>query len=164
MNLSGATQKKINWQRIEDSAIGIVKRGKESEEAGAAGAAPPPIDVAPIFATARQEFQRALASLEFMTRMLVIVVGISVVASLAGVVLAAVWKQVLGGAAFTGAGTAALVALFLKIHAIGRDQAMLALVPTKYELALQFATSAQDRKAILARFLDEVSSLKRNAR
>jgi hypothetical protein len=66
-----------------------------------------------------------------------------------GVVVAAAWKQVFGGAIFTGAGTAALLGLFAKIQAIGRDQAMLVLVPTKYELALQFATTPEDRKIIL---------------
>jgi hypothetical protein len=125
-----------------------------------AGETPPTLNVAPIFATARQEFQRALASLELTTRVLVIVAGFSAAACLGGVVVAAAWKQVFGGAIFTGAGTAALLGLFAKIQAIGRDQAMLVLVPTKYELALQFATTPEDRKIILERFLEEVSSLK----
>jgi hypothetical protein len=37
---------------------------------------------------------------------------------------------------------------------------MLVLAPTKYELALQFATTPEGRKIILERFLEEVSSLK----
>jgi hypothetical protein len=37
---------------------------------------------------------------------------------------------------------------------------MLVLVPTKYELALQFALTLEDRRTVLNHFLEEVSSLK----
>ena|ERR1700682_1687720 len=156
MTLSKTTQKKIHWQRIEDSAIGLSIRGQETAPSG-------PADVAPIFATARQEFQQALASLNFMVRTLVIVAGVSAAVSLGGVIFAAVARQIFGGAVFTGAGTAAMLALFARIHSIGRDQAMLALIPTKYELALQFAATPEDRRKLLDRFLDEVSSLRKSS-
>jgi hypothetical protein len=96
MNLSKLTQKKINWQRIEDSAIGISMRGPERSATDAAGKDLPMPDVAPIFATARQEFQKALASLQFTTQVLVIVAGVSAAACLGGVVVAAAWKQIVG--------------------------------------------------------------------
>jgi hypothetical protein len=154
MTLSKTTQKKIHWQRIEDSAIGLSTRGQEALPSG-------PADVAPIFATARQEFQQALASLNFMVRALVIVAGVSTAVCLGGVIFAAVSRQIFGSVVFTGAGTASLLVLFAKIHSIGRDQAMLALIPTKYELALQFATTQEDRRKLLDRFMDEVSSLRK---
>lgn len=153
MTLSNMTQKKVQWQRIEDSAVGLSARGGDSPLSA-------PADVAPIFATARQEFQRALASLDLMVRALVIVAGVSAAVCLGGVILAAVARQIWGGAVFTGAGTACLLALFTHIRAIGRDQALLTLIPTKYELALQFAVTPEDRRRLLDRFLDEVSSLK----
>lgn len=160
MTLSSHTQKKINWQRIEDSAIGISMRGGEPDRVNTTGGPSAATDVMPIFATARQEFQRALTSLRFTTHVFVLVAGLSAAACIGGVVVAAAWKQIIGGSIFTGAGTAALLALFAKIQAIGRDQAMLELVPTKYELALQFAVTPEDRRTVLNRFLEEVSSLK----
>src|SRR5580704_1459624 len=124
MTISKSTRQKINWQRIEDSAIGLATRGGDPTSPKAAHEPSPVPDLIPIFGTARQEFQKALASLEFTSRMPVIVAGLSVVASLGGVVVAAAWKQVIGGAVFTGAGTVSLLALFSKIQGIGRDQAL----------------------------------------
>jgi len=153
MNLSRATIKKIQWQRIEDSAIGLTARGEVSKP-------PSQTDVAPIFATARQEFQRALASLDLMVKALVVVAGVSVAVCIAGVIVAATAGQLWGGVAFTGVGSASLFTVFNRIHAIGKDQALLTLIPTKYELALQFAATPADRRKVLDQFLNEVSSLK----
>ena len=67
-----------------------------------------------------------------------------------------------GAHAFASTGSAALLGLFASVRSIGRDQAMLEVLPTRYELALQFATTAEDRRKILERFLDETASLRRD--
>lgn len=164
MLLSRFASKRINWQLIDDSAVGLAMRGGEEaqRDADAARLSPQaPEEVTRVFETARREFQRTLRTLALIVRVLMLIAGLSAAASIGGLVVATVGRQLLGGAIFTGAGTASLLTLFTAIRAIGRDQAMLELLPMRYELALQLATTATDRRKILARFLDETASLRR---
>lgn len=159
MNLSSSTRAKIDWQRMEASTAGFVTRSSTSSESAAAATASAP-DPGPVFAMARKEFQRVLSSLNLLVRTLTILAGLSVVVCIVGVVVAGVAKQMLSGAALTVTGTGALIGLFNKIHAIGRDQAMLELIPVKYELALQLATAPEAKAKLLDNYLQEVGSLK----
>lgn len=154
--LSVTAAKQVDWNAIQDSTVGISDRSQE-----AAGAS----DVTPdqtrrVFSAARREFSKALDSLRRLMRILLAVVGISAVVAIAGVLVATVWDSLVSGVALSTVGVASLLGFFGKIYQLGRDQAMLELLPVRYEMALEMASTPEDRRKILDDFLRETTSLR----
>ena len=159
LKLSPSASKLINWQVIEDSTAGTGQRS------GSLIQEPQALDegITKTFAMARQEFSRALQSVRHLTSVFLWLAGGSAVVCIGGLILVAAYRQIVSGVIFTASGTTALMVLFTKIYTLGRDQAMLELIPTKYELALRIAESPRDRKKVLDEFLKETSSLRGRA-
>lgn len=153
--LSATAARQVNWNAIQDSTVGIADQGLE--------AAPPDgvtvEQTRRVFDTARREFKKALEGLRRLTRILLAVAGLLAVVAIAGAFISTIQRSFAGGAVST-VGVVALLGLFAKIHSLGRDQAMLELLPVRYEMALELASTPEDRRKILDNFLRETTSLR----
>ncbi len=112
------------------------------------------------FAVARTEFAKALVSLKRIVHLFVSLVGASLALTVAGIILATAYDHIYGGTVLSTASVIAEIDLFRRITALSRDEAMLELLPARYEIALQMATTQADRKKILDLFLAETSSMR----
>jgi hypothetical protein len=159
VQLSSSASKLIDWQAIEDSAAGTGARSVDFNVASET------VDtgITKTFAMARTEFSRALQGVRRLMTVFLWLAGGAAAVCIAGLIMVAAYRQIVSGVVFTASGTSALMLLFTKVYSLGRDQAMLELIPTKYELAIQFATTPKDRKAVLDQFLKETSSLRSRA-
>jgi len=154
LRLSSSARSRIDWSRINDATLGARARG----DTDAADADPKKIHQ--VFTVAKQEFQVALASLRRLVALMSWLVGLAAAVAVAGLVLFAVFDARVPGAVTCGVSLTSLVALVVKMWQLGRDQAMLELIPTRYEIALSFATSNTQLSEILTKFLTETESLR----
>ena len=157
LRLSGAARGRVNWKRINDITAGVRSR---STPAGV-GRQVEPDRVREIFKVAKEEFQAALNSLRNLTRVTTWLILLSVAVALAGLLLILILNLRIYGAVTSGVSLSTLLALMFKMWQLGRDQAMLELIPTRYEIALSLATSPDQFSKILDQFLTETESLRR---
>lgn len=154
--LSTTAARQVDWNAIQDSTVGMADRSLEA----AASDGVTPEQSRRVFDTARREFDKALDSLRRLMRVLLAIVGVSAVVAIAGVLVATVYQSLVGGVALSTVGVASLLGFFTKVYQLGRDQAMLELLPVRYEMALQLAATPEDRRRILDDFLRETTSLR----
>jgi len=157
MKLSGAARGRVNWKRINDVTAGARSRSTPAGE----GRQVEPERVREIFKVAKEEFQAALNSLRNLTRVMTWLVLLSVAVAFIGLLLVLIFDLRIPGAVTSGASLSALTALVFKMWQLGRDQAMLELIPTRYEIALSLVTSSAQFSKILDQFLSETESLRR---
>lgn len=154
--LSTTATKQVNWNAIQDSTVGIADRSLEEVSTSAVSSD----QVRRVFSTARREFGKALDSLRRLMRILLVIVGLSAVVAIAGVLVATVWKSLTSGVVLSTVGVASLLGFFGRVYQLGRDQAMLELLPMRYEMALEMASTPEDRRKVLDDFLRETTSLR----
>jgi hypothetical protein len=142
----------LNIEAIRDQAAGIFTRsaGLEFDPANEA--------IDRVFQRAREEFDKTLQALRTLTQRLLLVAGGATVLAVGGAVGVAFANMLAGGAVATG-GLMGLLAVFKRIYHLGRDQAVLELLPMRYEMALAMASNDRDRQVVLKRFLDEMQAL-----
>jgi hypothetical protein len=162
--LSGWTSRLVQWDVIQSPLEEL------AEEFGAVRAAPPAASAGPVpltpadrrrvreaFERFRDEFQRVLGPLQKRNRRLMGLVVLAVVATFIGAVLAFFFPY--GGVAIEIASLGSLVALLRTVWQLERDQAMLSVLPARYELAINLCNSRDDMRALLRLMLEESSSL-----
>jgi hypothetical protein len=159
--LSSGTSAKINWSKILDQTAGLRVR---SGGASAAVMESSELEkyrerVPQVFAHIKEEFAHVSANLRSQLMIFRILQAGLMVLIIGSAVLAAV-KASLWGTVVNGGGLAALFAIFVQNSKLSQDQMMLALLPKKYELALQLATSPEHFKQLLDRFLEETKPLR----
>ena len=86
------------------------------------------------------------------------VVIVSLAATIAGAAFAMVnpWM----GSAVSVAGIGSMFGILTRMWRLAKDQAMLELIPARYELALQLAASPEQFSAILNEFMRESSLIR----
>jgi hypothetical protein len=162
---SHATAKRINWTAIKDSSIGTSVRGGDAT--GITRMADSPVaarevqasDLERVFATMRSEFKSALSGLRRLMNIILLLAGLSLAAAIAGTIIAGTLRAIFGGMALSTVGVVALIDLLRRVARLGREQAMLELIPAKYELALSIAETSEDRRKVLNSLMKEMDSL-----
>jgi hypothetical protein len=106
-------------------------------------------------ALVRTEFGRAMVGLQFMTRVVVASVLLAIATAVVGGVLIQLspWASLIPVASIS-----VLVGLLIKIYQLARDQILLELVPSRYELAMEFCHTQQDAQDLISKFLEETTS------
>lgn len=161
-SLSGAASRQLQWEKIADAIrISLNQIGGDRGTASTKGAdlelgADQRAVVERAFELARQEFRRVLEHQRRMMQFVTYILLGSIALSIAGATLLRLTPW---GGAVSIASLAALLGLLYKGWQLTRDQAMLELIPARYELAMQIATSKRQAEAILNAFLKETSSL-----
>jgi hypothetical protein len=158
LTFSHATVKRINWTAIKDSSIGMSVRGGGATAGGAAREVQA-ADLERVFATMRSEFKSALSGLRRLMNIILLLAGVSLAAAIAGTIIAGTLRAIVSGMALSTVGVVALIDLFRRVARLGREQAMLELIPAKYELALNIAETPEDRRKVLNSLMKEMDSL-----
>ena len=159
LKLSGAARTRVNWDRINDATGGARARSTPGAEPRVAD----PDRVRRIFAVAKEEFKVGLDSLRRLMTLTMWLVGGAGAVALVGLLLILLLDLKIPGAITSGLSLSALLVLVYKMWQLGRDQAMLELIPTSYEVALSLADSPAQFSKILDQFLSETESLRRAA-
>ncbi|MES2442462.1 MAG: hypothetical protein V4574_06495 [Pseudomonadota bacterium] len=162
-SLSRQTANRVNWGLVDD-ALGAAldqqgpDRGGRADRkrSGVVGHDHDALQDA--FAVVRSEFLRVLDPLRRQIALVTWLIFGSVAMTIAGGVLA--FLQPVGGGVLTLAGVGTLFGLILKAWQLARDQAMLELVPARYELALRFAQSPAQSSELIRQFMTETSSIR----
>ncbi len=166
--LSRLAAGKVNWKRIHDSTIGLRSRRGEtsSETEGGREIGNVPDEqrrrLERVFKTARSEFDLALSVLRRVTYWMIGFLFAGFAVGVVGGIVAALGEYY-GGGALSVSGLVGVTALGREVWRLGRDQAMLALIPAKYELALELARTQRQYDLVLERFLEETDSLRGKA-
>lgn len=159
LSLSGAARGRVNWQRINDVTAGQRPRSTAEGEARQAD----PERVREIFKVAKAEFQVALISLRNLIRVTTWLVVLFGAVAIIGLLLILMFNLKVPGAVTSGVSLGTLIGLVFKMWQLGRDQAMLELIPSRYEIGLSLATSPAQFSKILDQFLAETESLRHPA-
>jgi hypothetical protein len=158
--LSTATSRKLDWVRISDVMVVALGNGLADRSPGART----PLEnidqekVRQAFAHVEEEFKRVLGPLEKTLYVVMALVLAALAVALAGAAISFInpW----GGAAIGTVGVVTMLTCLSKAWQLRRDQAMLELLPSRYELALSLCKTQEQYKQFLERFLSETSSLK----
>lgn len=161
--LSSATARKVSWTDVEDSigSLSLLARSSASAERSAADDSPltkaERDRIRQAFQKTQGEFEKTLHWLRSTMRLVVGSILVVCGASVAGGALLQVspWYGVISIAGITG-----LFLLLRKAWALARDQAMLELLPKRYDLAVELCHTRGDLEAIVDRFLSESASLR----
>ena len=102
-------------------------------------------------------FQRALDPLRIQVRVVSALVLLSLALAISGAVLAQanLWR----GSTLSLTGIGSLLGFLSTALRLSRDQALLELIPAKYELAFELSKSPRQLNRVLAEFLKEMSAL-----
>lgn len=163
--LSPGTSAQINWSKILDLTAGLRERSNVTQVIGAESAlAGAELEkyrerVPQVFVQVKEEFAHVSANLRGQLRMIFLIQVALAMVIVVSAVLAAV-KASLWATVVNGGGLAALFTIFVQNSKLSHDQMMLALLPKKYELALQLATSPEHFRQVLDRFLEETAPLR----
>jgi hypothetical protein len=159
-SLSAATSKRINWAVLE-SIVGTVVQ--QARRPGA------PTGMEPLTAEDRESARRAFLAVreEFdktliWLRKTIRVAMAGIIGAAAAAVVSAVIVQVTPWASLVSMASAGSLFGFIpKAISLARDQVMLELVPSRYSLALELCATRKDLSLLVARFLEETSSLRK---
>ncbi|TPI31490.1 hypothetical protein FJ414_23310 [Mesorhizobium sp. B3-1-6] len=160
-HLSTVTARRINWRLIDD-ALGTAldqsgpDRGGRETTGRPNSASDETLQRA--FAIVSSEFLRVLDPLRTQVKFVSWLILASIAVTIAGGVLA--FLQPVGGGILTLAGIGTLFGLLVKAWQLARDQAMLELVPARYELALRYARSNKQESELIKQFMTETSSIR----
>ena len=160
MRLSSATVTNVDWDRIDDASAGVAGH-RSSRSKGEKRQGPSKTDVARVFQIAKEEFNKASEPLRRTMRIAIWCTVPCLALMVAGSIGVQFYGNVVGGVVALG-GLGSTVVLLRKAWELHRDQWLLELVPTKYELALSLATSQQQFATILDQLLVELSTLRGN--
>ena len=162
-SLSAKTARKVNWDKItqEVSHQGLrTLRGPE-DHAYPEGY---PEKVTDVFVASKTAFAETLAPLRKQVQITLWIVLPALALSVAGGSLLAAWKEPLGGGALTSGALAALFVFLNRAWRLGRDQAILELVPATYETLFRLCKSPQQYGVVFEAFLDEMVAMRKNLR
>ena len=155
-SLSNRTASKMDWNAIQASAIGIRSRSTEQESASA----PSEQAIQAVFDKAQLIFSESIASLEDMTKTLYWIVGGTIAFVVAAIIVGQFLDQVRAMATgFSLVGIAALLAVAYRLINAHRDIVILKLVPTKYSMGMQLATTEQQKNILFDGFMKDLESL-----
>ena len=110
------------------------------------------------FDAAEQAFHVVLRPLRNLMRLITVLLIVSIAVTIAGAALMTLTRW--AGALSVG-GLISMFGLLTKAWSLARDQAMLELIPARYELALQVCASKKQAAAIVNAFLKETNSVRR---
>ena len=157
-HLSGFTEQRINWRKIDDTTRALLDEvgGQRSAETSE-----PEIDpqlIRDAFASVKLEFERVLGPLRRRMYLVSGIILLSIAVAIAGAALAMVspWR----GSALCIAGIGSLLGFLSRGWQLSKDQAMLELIPSRYELALQLCLSREQYRDILSRFMEETTAVR----
>jgi hypothetical protein len=160
--LSGAASQQLDWKRLADPIrIALTQLGGDrgratADDADAAIGVEQRAVLERAFAMARAEFRRVLEhqrnAMKFVTILLLVTLALAVASTT--LLRMTPWGSTVSIASLVG-----LVGLLYKAWQLTRDQAMLELIPARYELAMGIATSKRQVEQVLNAFLKETSSL-----
>lgn len=161
VSLSSSTSSKIDWKTINDVlGVAVDELGPDRSAKSQGSQSTTTIDAKAIrraFTVVKDEFQRVLDPLRKQMKVVSMLIFVSLAISISGALISFInpW----GGGILTITGVGALFGLLVRIWKLSRDQAMLELVPARYELALQMCTNPNQFSEILTQFMRETSSL-----
>jgi hypothetical protein len=162
MTFSGYTSRRIKWQVIEDTlAVTLDHVGDQraaSKREGLVQTVDPDV-IKKAFQQMKLEFQAVLNPLRRLMKVVAALTILSACVSFAGATLALLHPII--GCSMSIAGLGSLLGLVSKAWLLSRDQAMLELIPGRYELAMQVSDSPEQLRKILTAFLSETSSLRK---
>lgn len=165
LRLSSLTARRIDWQRIDDTTRAALDHlGKSRSAVAGSVAADPVFDphlVREAFGSMKREFQSVLRPLQLQMRFVSGLIFVSLAVTISGAALTKVslWR----GSVLSLAGVGAMFGFLTRAWQLAKDQAMLELIPSRYELALQLAASPEQFAAILNEFLRESNSLRQQS-
>jgi hypothetical protein len=164
MRLSNKASSMVNWARVDDGIRLVLSEldPTRSLSSAAPGNALPMVDhevVRRAFDQAKGEFQKVLAPMKRGLQLAFGMVIASLALAISGVALS--FLNPWGGGFLSLAGLGTMVGFFRRAWELNRDQAMLELVPARYELALNLSTSSQEYERILREFLKETATMRR---
>jgi hypothetical protein len=158
----------IDWDRLDALTVGFTDRGTRAASApeeSSIASEEKRRQLATLFEAFQNQCGSALKELRRSTRICVGVIALAAVASVAGsAVLAFIHAQKLLGGALSVGGLGTLVAVLARALALARDEAMLQLLPTRYQLAFALAATPKQYEAAYRAFLAETSSLRAGRR
>jgi len=103
------------------------------------------------------EFSKAISSLKRLMYWITILVIISIAIAISGGVLLQITPF---GGLISVASVGTLAALLIKMWNLARSQAMLEILPSRYELAISFCQTKKDVQELIAQFLSETTSIR----
>jgi hypothetical protein len=103
----------------------------------------------------RNEFNKALSSQRVILRIVIGGVSLAIACAVAGGALLQITPL---ASVISIASIGALIALLIKLYNLARDQAMLELIPARYELAIALCQTRADANKLMGEFLAETSS------
>jgi hypothetical protein len=159
--LSSWTVRRIDWQKIGDTTRAALDFAGGSRGVRAESPATPPFDphvIREAFASVKREFRTVLKPLRTQMKLASGLVILSLAATITGAAFAVVHPWM--GSAVSVAGIGSMFGFLTRMWQLAKDQAMLELIPTRYELALQLATSPDQFSDILNEFMRESTSIR----
>lgn len=161
-SLSRSTSRRINWNQITDILRLTADRiGGERSDGKSLVDVPDTLNsedtkvLQAAFQTASQAFREVLRPLRNLMRITITLLMLSIAVTIAGATLATItpWAGLV-----SAGGVISMFGLLTKAWKLARDQAMLELIPARYELALQVSTSKKQASTIINAFLRETTS------
>jgi hypothetical protein len=157
------TRSLISWNQLDALTFGFLERA-----ARGAGAQTSPFDdpekqrqLGALFDLFQQQCNTALTELRRSTRACVWTIIVAMMCAVAGaVVLAFLESQRMLGGVLTAGGLGALATVLARALGLARDEAMLQVLPTKYQLAFQLARDPKQYDEAYRAFLAETNSLR----
>lgn len=156
--LSKSTVSKIDWNAIHGSAIGIRSRSAEIKNP----VAPSSQEIQAVFEKAQTIFSESVASLEHMTKTMYWIVGGTIAVVVAAIIIGQFVDKVFERALTTGfslAGVIVLLAVAYRLINAHRDIVILKLAPTKYAMAIQLASTEEQKNKLFDGFMKDLESL-----
>jgi hypothetical protein len=161
----------FDWDKLDALTVGFVERGagllvpghhvtKHETEANAEQEEKRQ-ELARLFTMFQNQCHAALSQLRRSAHICFAVIVLAVIIAIAGSVTLALLhsQRVLGGLLSAG-GLGTLVAVLTRAIGINRAVAMLEVLPTRYQLAFNLATTAKQYDTVFRTFMDETSSLR----
>lgn len=161
--LSRHTASRVNWSLINDT-LGLQTTVSRDTAAVASSNAERIGErdreaIAAAFNVVKSEFQKTLGWLQRTMRWIIVVTLASMALSVAGAALLLV-SPYFGIVSI--AGIVSMLGALRTAWLLARDQAMLELVPTRYELALSLCATKGDAQRLVDAFLSETGSIRKD--
>lgn len=166
--LSSSTASRVDWYKIADaiSAEGLARDRSVETSSPAANALPAdyPDRVERVFKQMKTEFEVALTPLRKQLNVtLWVMLPALGVSTVAGAVMIGTNMQIAGGVV-TAASVGALFALIVRSWHLGKDQAILELIPQSYETLFALCSSPDQFQVVFDALLEETLALRRHLR
>ena len=157
--LSAGTARRLNWDGIATEQARALTSDRDTD---------PELDddyeakVREVFEVAKAEFEKALTPLRNQVRTtLWILLPLLALALGLGCVVAAT-KHVLGGSAISVAAFSGLLGMIHRAWKLGKDQAILELMPASYEALFGVCQTQSDFKTVFKAFVAEIAEMRSN--